>query len=256
MENDTPRQLYVSSFHQNDLPRTRRIGYVACIEGRRLVATLGGYQRDVPWEMAGASPGEREAAWLRSAASLHDGGAEFLAALKHAVPLTGLMSHGGTANVRRRYPPVPGLLHVGDCVMALDPAFGQGISCAALAADALRTQLAACVSGRRAAAQAAQHMAVGNAALPAGCEHAWRMVVAQDVRFSDARRTATSVRPPSGLMAWYLNAMRRRAHVDPAISQAMVEALHFFAPPTALIAPRVSVRVLAAEALAAMKRLL
>ena len=235
--------------YQADMPRTRRIGYVARIEGRRLVATLGGYQHDVPWE-AGATPQEREAAWLRSASSLHDGGAEFLGALQHAVPVTGLMSHAGTANVRRRYPPVPGLVHAGDCVMALDPAFGQGLSCAALAADALRTQLAACASDRRRVAMAAHHLAVANAKLPAGCEHAWRMAVAQDARF------CVTTSAPSGLMMWYLNAMRRRAHVDPAVSLAMVEALHFFAPPTALIAPRVAARVLAAEAHDAMKRLL
>jgi hypothetical protein len=40
------------------------------------------------------------------------------------------------------------------------------------------------------------------------------------------------------------------------VSLAMVEALHFFAPPTALIAPRVAARVLAAEAGAAIQRLL
>ena len=226
---DAPLPPWKVVVYQADMPRTRRIGYVARIEGRRLVATLGGYQHDVPWE-AGATPQEREAAWLRAATSLHDGGAEFLGALQHAV------------------------LHAGDCVMALDPAFGQGISCAALAADALRTQLAACASDRRCVAMAAQHLAVANTKLPAGCEHAWKMAVAQDARFCDTRRGATSA--PPGLMSWYLNAMRRRAHVDPAVSLAMVEALHFFAPPTALIAPQVAARVLAAEAHDAMKRLL
>jgi hypothetical protein len=48
--------------------------------------------------------------------------------------------------------------------------------------------------------------------------------------------------------------MRRRARVDPVVSVAMVEAVHHMRPPTSLIVPGLVTRVLAAEALAAIKR--
>ena len=248
---DVPLPPWKVLIYQHDPPRTRRIGYLARLEGRRLVATLGGYQRDV-------ASGQDEQAWLSFAKSLHGGGAEFLAALQHAVPATALVSYAGTANMRRRYPAIPGLIHVGDCVMALDPAFGQGISCAALAADALRTQLAACAADKQrwgaTAAQTVLRLALANTTLPAGCEYAWQLALAQDTRFDDVRRVGSTAQAPPGLLTWYIRAMRRRARVDPVVSVAMVEAVHHMRPPTSLIVPGLVTRVLAAEALAAIKR--
>jgi 2-polyprenyl-6-methoxyphenol hydroxylase-like FAD-dependent oxidoreductase len=239
-------------------PAQRRLGYVAQLEGRRLVATLGGYERDAPPLDA--------AGWAAFAASLPGHGA-FASALAGATPDDAdAVAHSATANIKRVHPPVAGMVHIGDAALALCPAYGQGMTTAALGASALRDALAAAASASTdadaAAALAALPCALA-APLAAAGAPAWALATGQDAAFPSAAilRSDAAAAPPAKRtlpppLAWYLNALRRRATVAPEAWTALLSVSHMMRGPEALFAPGLVADTLAAEALAAAKRAL
>jgi 2-polyprenyl-6-methoxyphenol hydroxylase-like FAD-dependent oxidoreductase len=233
----------------HEAPHRRRLGYAAKLEGRRLVATLGGYERDAP-------PLD-DVAWRAFAATLPGDGA-FLKALEGAVAEPGYeaaQAQAATANVRRAFAPLPGLCHVGDSAMALCPAYGQGMTQAALAACQLRNaakQAADDVaSGRLDAPSALAALSVAMGSQSPEAKSAWALAAGQDAAFPAAvvagveLPRASAMLPP---LAWYAKALRRRAAVDPKAWKAMLRVAHSVAPPQTLISPKLAASVLAAEA--------
>jgi 2-polyprenyl-6-methoxyphenol hydroxylase-like FAD-dependent oxidoreductase len=248
----------------HEAPARRRLGYLAQLEGGRLVATLGGYERDAPPLDA---PG-----WLAFARSLPGGGA-FVEALHGAQPEGGqaahATAHAATANVRRVYPPLPGLVHVGDAALALCPAYGQGMTMAAIGAAALRDAAAAAAAQAAQAGGGADAAAAALAALPAALAAplaaasgpAWALAAGQDALFPTATLLPPPGSPAAGAralpppLAWYLRALRRAATAQPAAWRALLAVAHQVAGPESLFAPPLAARVLAAEAAAALERL-
>ena len=246
----------------HEAPSARRLGYAARLEGGRLVATLGGYERDAP-------PLD-DAGWRAFAASLPGDGA-FLAALRDAQPEAGYevaQAHAATANIRRTFRPVPGLVHVGDAALALCPAYGQGMTMAALAAAALRNAAAKAAddvaAGRADAAAALATLAAATAEPMPEARAAWALAAGQDAAFpaavvssSDdadggAVKAKKAAMPPP--LAWYVAALRRRAAADPDVWRAMLRVAHLLAPPQSLFAPGLAASVIAAEARDAWRR--
>ena len=245
----------------HEAPSARRLGYAARLEGGRLVATLGGYERDAP-------PLD-DAGWRAFAASLPGDGA-FLRALRGAQPEAGFevaQAHAATANVRRAFRAVPGLAHVGDAALALCPAYGQGMTMAALAAAALRDAAAKAAddvaAGRADAPAALAALAAATAAPMPEASAAWALAAGQDAAFpaavvssSDEQNSAAKPKkaamPPP--LAWYVAALRRRAATDPAVWRAMLRVAHLLAPPQSLFAPQLAASVIAAEARDAWQR--
>ena len=239
----------------HEAPQRRRLGYAARLEGNRLVATLGGYERDAP-------PLD-DVAWRAFAATLPGDGA-FLKALEGAVPERGdeaAQAHAATANVRRAFAPLPGLCHVGDSAMALCPAYGQGMTQAALAAcqlrDAAKQAADDVASGRLDAPAALAAISAAMATQSPEAKAAWALAAGQDAAFPAAvvagvELPSASAMPPP--LAWYAKALRRRAAVDPKAWKAMLRVAHSIAPPQTLISPGLAASVLAAEARDAWRR--
>ena len=249
-----PFKVMVISADPRAEPAQRRIAYIGCLEGDRLVATLGGYG-------AADAPPLPAAEWDAFAATLPGGGA-FARALEAAEPEAGYrdaaVAHAVTANVWRSFPPLRGLCHVGDSAVALCPAYGQGMTVAALGAAQLRhavARAAADVAAGRAEQRAAVHAVSAAMATPPPETHAaWDLAVGQDAAFPGAvvAGGASAAQPPA--LTWYLRALRRHAAMDASASHALLRVSHLLDAPAALLAPRLAGAVLAAEARNAVLR--
>jgi hypothetical protein len=130
----------------------------------------------------------------------------------------------------RRFP--EGLLPMGDSVCSLNPIYGQGMTVAALQALALREHVARSGSSDprrwlRAVARTA--------------DAPWDMVVGGDLAFQEVegRRTA-KVR----LLGAYVARLHAAAAHDPIVAIAFARVMSLVDPPTALLRPRIAVRVL------------
>ena len=126
-----------------------------------------------------------------------------------------------------------GILVIGDALCSFDPAFGQGMSTAALEAVALRAALA---EGRE---------DLGRRLLPPrGAVH--RHAVA-DRRRRDAAGTRDHGTQADGgrLVGSYLNALRYAAVDDPKLARAFLRVAHMTAPPQSLMTPGLAARVFA-----------
>lgn len=128
-----------------------------------------------------------------------------------------------------------GLLVVGDAVCSFNPVYGQGMSIAALEADALRRLL-----GGGAAGLGRRHRrAVGKLV-----DVAWELSTSGDLRFPgvEGRRT-----PKVRLLNRYVAAVQAAGAVDPQVGIAFLRVITLIEPPPSLLHPRVVRRVLAAR---------
>jgi 2-polyprenyl-6-methoxyphenol hydroxylase-like FAD-dependent oxidoreductase len=139
------------------------------------------------------------------------------------------------ANLRRRYGRIPtpaGVLAVGDAIAHFNPAYGQGMTVAALEAKRLREQLRT-YGDRRLAERfypAADRIV----------DQAWQIVTTGDgVHPWIEGHDRLGVR----LMIRWLAAVHRAGTVDPAVSQTFASVAGFVAPPSALLAPTFVARV-------------
>ena len=112
-------------------PTSFRVGAVLPVEGDRWMVTLAGVHGEVP-ETA-------EDEYLTFARSLLSPAVAQL--LEYAGPPSSVASYRFPASQRRHYEKVdrllPGFVALGDAACSFDPIYGQGMSCAALQADAL-----------------------------------------------------------------------------------------------------------------------
>ncbi|GAA1477335.1 FAD-binding monooxygenase [Nocardioides aestuarii] len=143
---------------------------------------------------------------------------------------------------RRRFDKVDlprGFAAVGDAVTSVDPAFGQGMSLAALQAVALRRR-----AGRGLEDVRRRH-AVDAAAV---AERAWTVVVGADLNLPGVE----GARPPGhGAVSRYVARAQRVARRDPVVARTLMRVTNLLEPPTALMRPRIALRVAAGGAASA-----
>jgi flavin-dependent dehydrogenase len=125
-----------------------------------------------------------------------------------------------------------GYLVIGDALCSFDPTFGQGMSVAALEAEALR---AALDGGAEGLPQRYHRAAAGLA------DRAWSLVVGADLQIPGVRGDR-----PTGhaALSRYVGRVHRAAHRDPVVAAALLRVTNLVDPPTSLMAPPVARRVL------------
>ena len=216
------RECYIIS----PAPPSLRSGAALAVEGDRYIITLTSYLGDV----APATYADM----IEYARSLIGPGLYEL--LLDAEPLSEPVHYRDPISRRRRYERLKsfpaGLLVIGDALCHFNPAYGQGMSVAALEAQALAASLSA-VDPRplwrrffRAAAPIVD--------IP------WAIVTGGDFAFPGV----VGQRPPGTAIAnAYFARLNRAAAVDPRVVEARLKVMHLTAPLSSLFSPAVMARV-------------
>jgi 2-polyprenyl-6-methoxyphenol hydroxylase-like FAD-dependent oxidoreductase len=200
---------------------TRRGGVLYPVEGERCVITLSGIEKDYP-------PAD-EAGFLTFADSLrHPCIADAIRACK---PISPIQCYRRTDNHWRHYEKLPampdGVVALGDAVCAFNPAYGQGMTAAALGA----TLLDRCLQHPRSGLALHFQKQLAKTLTPP-----WLMATSEDLRW----QLTTGDRPGwfSQQLQRYFDRVARAANHDPQIQYAFMEVAHLAKPPTHLLRPR------------------
>jgi 2-polyprenyl-6-methoxyphenol hydroxylase-like FAD-dependent oxidoreductase len=195
-------------------------------EGDRWLLTLCG--------LAGERPGSDDEGFLAFAEMIAP--PDVYAAIRDAEPLTQPVVHKVPASVRRHYERLRrhprGLLAFGDAICSFNPIYGQGMTVAALEAEALHRVLRAgeCDLARRFFRAAAEVI-----------DPAWSLSAGADLALPEIQ----GPRPLSTRMRGrYIARLHRVAEHDPAVAAAFVRVIALLDPPSALMRPPIVARVL------------
>jgi 2-polyprenyl-6-methoxyphenol hydroxylase-like FAD-dependent oxidoreductase len=140
--------------------------------------------------------------------------------------------------VRRRYEQLSrgpaGLLAIGDAVSRFNPVYGQGMTAAALQAQALS----------RCLAQGTHDLARRTfRAIARVVDNPWAISVGSDLRYP----AINGSRPPLlRFFNWYVERLHRAAHSDVRLADAFMRVANLAVPPTSLLRPTTALRVLGA----------
>lgn len=208
-------------------PAAPRSGVMLPQEGDRWTVSIAGYHGDrPPTDLAG---------FVEFARSMPG---PLASALEGLTPLDDGATYRFPANIRRRYERLrdfpEGLLVMGDALCAFDPAFGQGMSVAALEALELGTAL------RHGRANVARRF------FPRASHHVdtpWTITVGRDRLLPGA---TDPVPLPDRVVGRYIDRLLRAAVHDQVLAKAFLEVSQLHAAPPSLMAPRYALRVLAA----------
>lgn len=150
--------------------------------------------------------------------------------IDRAEPTSPVFGHVRTENVRHDYAAVvpDGLLVTGDALCALNPVFGQGMTSAALAAEALDESLTARRSPRDT-----------QTALHAASTQAWSIATGADKVRPGATGNAVGRSLGDKLVGWYISRVQARAGVNQAVQTAARRVFGLAAPFTDLFRPAV-----------------
>jgi 2-polyprenyl-6-methoxyphenol hydroxylase-like FAD-dependent oxidoreductase len=157
-------------------------------------------------------------------------------------PLAPVVGYRRTENRRRHYESLrmpDGFVVVGDAACAFNPVYGQGMSAAALTAEALDRCLADHLARHDAVAgvSALAQMAVAKA--NAG---AWMVAIGEDHRYPETRGGKVSA--ADRLIRRYLDRVVATAAVDPVVNAAFFDVVGLLAEPMSLMRPTLIARVL------------
>jgi 2-polyprenyl-6-methoxyphenol hydroxylase-like FAD-dependent oxidoreductase len=206
--------------------RPRMMG-LGAQEGGRWHLTLGGLAGERP-------PADDDNGFLAFAETVAP--ADVYAAIRDAEPLTELVRHRTPASIRRRYERLrrfpAGLLVVGDALCSFNPVYGQGMTVAALEAQALQRCLEAGDGdlARRFFGAAADVI-----------DPAWQMSAGGDLALPEIE----GHRPLSTrVLNRYIARMHRAAEHDPKVAVAVRRVVALLDPPSAMTIPPVVARVL------------
>jgi 2-polyprenyl-6-methoxyphenol hydroxylase-like FAD-dependent oxidoreductase len=211
------KALYI----QQAPPGDSRGGLVSPVEGGRWLVSLVGGDGDYP-------PID-EAGFLAFARGLRS--PALSEAIAGAEPLGPIAGQRATENRLRHYDrlrPFPeGVVALGDAACAFNPVYGQGMTAAALGAEALDRWLRE-GSSRRGRARGL----VFQRRLARSTAAAWQLSAGADHRFR------TTAGPPPGrvalLMGCYLAGVMRASTRRPWVRRRLTEVLHLLRPPSAL----------------------
>jgi 2-polyprenyl-6-methoxyphenol hydroxylase-like FAD-dependent oxidoreductase len=157
--------------------------------------------------------------------------------VRDAEPLDEGASARFPASVRRRYERLDrfpsGFLLLGDAISSFNPIYGQGMSVAALEAEALDQTLKESPDPLYKAFFARASKVVDNP---------WSIAAGSDLRMPEAVGARNA-----GVNAvnWYMAKLHRAAHRDAVLSRAFHLVSNLLAPPPSVMHPRIAARVLA-----------
>jgi 2-polyprenyl-6-methoxyphenol hydroxylase-like FAD-dependent oxidoreductase len=206
----------------------KRIGYLFPIEQDAWVVTLSGYLRDYP-------PID-EAGFLAFASTLAR--PDIFETIKDAQPLSAIAVHKFPANRWRHYERLSrmpdGLIVLGDAVCSFNPVYGQGMTVAALEAQALRDCLERQV--RSHSGDLSGFSTPFQKALASIIRVPWMFATSEDFRYA-----ATEGKRPFGIgmLQRYTQRVCNLTATDPFATQSFYEVLNMLKPPAALFHPRI-----------------
>jgi ubiquinone/menaquinone biosynthesis C-methylase UbiE/2-polyprenyl-6-methoxyphenol hydroxylase-like FAD-dependent oxidoreductase len=223
---DDFRADWKSTYIQAAPPRDTRGGIMMPIEGNRWIVTLLGGGRDYP-------PTD-EVGFLEFARSLRS--SALYDVIADAEPLSPVWGYRHTSNHRRHYeqlPDMPGrLLVVGDSLCMFNPLYGQGMTIAALQAEALTGFL------RRHLDDPADLPALvrpAQRAVASCTAGAWLVATGSDLRYPvTAGAQATFA---TRLLHRHLDRVFAAATADPSVNAAFLRVLNMVDTPQALFRP-------------------
>ncbi|MGW3014877.1 NAD(P)/FAD-dependent oxidoreductase [Streptomyces longwoodensis] len=205
--------------------RPGRSGMILPVEDGRWMVSLAGTR--------GAEPPADADGFLRYAMELADPlVGRFIA---RAEPLTDVRISRSTRNHRRYLEKVrdwpEGLVVLGDALATFNPAYGQGMSVAALGARLLAQEVRRAGDGPGSAGLAAR---VQRGVVP-WVDAAWRAAVGQDVWYPQTRGARPT--PADRLVTGYSRRLTRAATGAHGAAAALWEVTSLLAPPARLFAP-------------------
>jgi 2-polyprenyl-6-methoxyphenol hydroxylase-like FAD-dependent oxidoreductase len=208
-------------------PDGKRLGGLFPLEDGRWIVTLGGYRGA---HAPGDERGFLEHARRLPVPHLHD-------VIRYADPLSEIATFQFPASRWRHYERLrrfpAGLLVIGDGICSFNPIYGQGMSVAAMEAEALDR----CLDERDGGAPLARRFFRRAARAVAA---AWQVAVGEDFRYDGT----TGVKAAgTDLLDAYVARVHRASHRDPAVNRAFLRVLAMEKPPASLLAPSVAVRV-------------
>lgn len=209
-------------------PKERRAGFMLAMEGSRWIVSLSGWLGDhAPTDARG---------FLEFARSLPR--PDIYDVIKDAEPLTEAVTYAFPSNLRRRYERLrqfPGrFLVMGDAVCSFNPFYGQGMSVAALEAQALARTLDAARSLDeiwRPFFRAAGRIV----------ETPWTIAAGSDFAFPGVTGHAAPATPAINA---YLARVHRAASSDRALCRTFFDVANMLKPATALFGPAAVARVI------------
>jgi 2-polyprenyl-6-methoxyphenol hydroxylase-like FAD-dependent oxidoreductase len=219
------------------VPPIKRFGVALAVEGDRWSLTLGGMFGDHP--PTDPDGFRRFAAGLASP-MIH----EFL---QHAEPLSEVAPYRMPGSLRRRYERLARfperLIVMGDALCSFNPIYGQGMTTAALQAEALGQSLSGGLDrlAPRFFPRAAKLVDV-----------AWGIAVTSDFQFPQTRGRKPRL---AGLTNAYLRLIHQAARTDRAVALVFHRVANLLDPPGRLLRPAIIARVMRSWSSLACQRL-
>lgn len=208
-----------------------RGGGIFQVEDNQWVVTLAGANEDYP-------PTD-EQGFLDFAKSLNS--PALYEAIKDATPTSRIFGYRRTANRLRHFERLTkrpeNLIFIGDSVCAFNPVYGQGMTVAALEAEALATTLDE-FAGRELTGMAAKFQT----RLAKVVKTTWLMATGEDLRYP----LTTGAKPGmvDRMVQQYMNLMFGAMVEDTVVTKAFMEVMNLVSGPEALFRPEVVLRVM------------
>ncbi|GAB4122904.1 MAG: FAD-binding monooxygenase [Roseiflexaceae bacterium] len=225
-------QHEANSFLSFQTPPAKCAGFAFRIEGDRWIVTIGGHHgMHAPTDQAG---------FLEFARNLPT--PEIYDLISRAEPLSEIMAYKIPSSLRRNYEQMrrfpEGYLVLGDAICSFNPIYGQGMTSAALQAQALDQLLSRRHGMLTGLAKPFFRQAAKVIDIP------WQLAVGEDFRFPE---TSGPKAFGTDLINQYVAMIHRATHRDPVVYGAFLKVMNLIATPTSLFAPDILWRVIRAQ---------
>ena len=213
-------------------PRLTRAGVLFPVEGGRFLLTVMGGGKDYP-------PTDEE--WFKEFAQSLPGHV-IHETISRSEPLTPVVSYRATENRRRHFERLTRLpenfLVLGDAACAFNPVYGQGMTTAALGAQALDEALR---ERPRRGSDSADFSLRFQRKLAAVNAAPWLLATGEDFRFPNVSGSRATL--STRLMHRYMDGVVSLSTRDTRVRSVLLQAFHMLVPPSALFRPSIALRV-------------